>query len=336
MKKHTVAAWSCAVLAAAVLAGCGNKQTAETAAVSSAEVTTEASTEAETEAAEKEDNSMDMVVAGGDASGLIAAIQAVRAGANPSKVMVIESSGKLGEDLDSMETFVNAANTNEQFEAEIEDSYEQFLADIKAAGNGKNSEELAEFVAESGEEVVEWLRGMNIEMAGVDKEEGSSVARSYSAEGEEELPEVLARTLKEQLEDLKIQVLPDTEVKEILFAEDGGVSGIKVEGKNGERTIDCLSLVIADEGLLPLLEAQPVQFTAGTDSKNNGLLVNNCAEVLDKDGGSIPGLYAVGTLIEPSVHGEKALAGNEMTAAILFGMTAGEEAGMYAEDNRVE
>lgn len=336
MKKHTLALWSCAVLAAAALAGCSSKPAAETTAASSAAVSTEeTSTEAETEPVKEEDTDMDMVVAGGNGSGLIAAIQAVKEGADPSKILVIESTGELGADLASMENFVNAADTGEQFEAEIDDSYEQFLADIKKAGNGKNDEELAGFVAESGEEVLTWLRGMGLELEGVEKEEGSSVARSYTVADEKKLPEALSELLEKQIEEMKIQVMTDTEIKEVLFAEDGSVGGLKVAGKDGEKTIDCLSLVIADEKLLPLLEEQPILFTAGSDSKNNGVVVNNCAEVLDETGEkSIPGLYAVGSIIAPAVHGEKALAGNEMTATVLFGMTAGTEAGMYASDNR--
>lgn len=338
MKKHTLAVWSGAVLAAAVLAGCSTNKAVETTAAASAEVTAaeETSTEAPAEPAKEEKTKFDMVVAGGSGSGLIAAIQAVQEGADPSGILVIEASGELGADLASMESFVNAADTSEQFDEEIEDSYEQYLADMKAAGNGKNNEELAEFLTETGEEVLDWLRGMDIAVAGLEKEEGHSAARSYTAEGKQELQAALQETLLKKLEDLKVQVMKDTEVKEILFEDDGRVKGLILAGKDGEKAIECVSLVLTDNDLLPLLDGPSIQFTKAADGKNSGVVVNTCAEVLDEGGESVPGLYAAGALIGPAVHGEKALAGNEMTATVLFGVTAGTEAGMYATDNRIE
>lgn len=327
MKRHTLAAWSCAVLAAAALAGCSSKPAVESPS-------SEAVTAESTEPAQADALKMDMVVAGGGGAGLVTAVQAVKDGADPSKVLVIESSGTLGSDLASKEEFVNAADTDEQFKKNIDDSYEKFLNDMNAAGNGKNDQGLSEFVSESGQEVLNWLSDLGIPMTGVKKEDGSSVARSYTADGDQKLPDALEKALLKQIEDQKIQVMKDTDIKEITFGKDGQVTGLKVSGKDGLRTVELTSLVVTDVKLLPLLKSQPVQFSAGEDSKDNGLMINNSAEVMNQDGNSIPGLYAAGAVIEPALFGEKALPGNDMTSTVLFGLTAGTEAGMYAKDNR--
>lgn len=335
MMKKTLALIGAAVMAAAVMAGCSNKKATETSAAPTVteESKTEASTEETSEAAMKEDQA-EFVVAGGDGAGLIAAIQAVKEGTDPSKVVILEKSGELGTDIASMEGFINAANTDEQYDEDIEDSFETFLADILKSGNNKNDEELAEFVAESGEAVLEWLRDMGIEMDGVTKEAGSSVARSYKAAGKTELQTALHDLLLKELETLKINVEYDTTVDEIFFSEDGGVAGLKVTGKDGEKTILCDALLVTDGELLPLFQEAPVSFTKDADGKITGLLVNNCAEVVEADGDVVPGLYAAGAVIDEAVFGEAALAGNKMTGMVLFGTTAGTEASMYAVDHK--
>lgn len=334
MKRKTLAVLSAAVMAAAVMAGCSNKtSTQETTA---AETAAEASTQAEEESTEalKEEPGVDLVIAGGDGAGMIAAVQAVKEGLDPSKVLIVEKSGKLGADITSKENFVNAAATSDQYDNEIDDSFEQFLADIRKAGNDKNTEELAEFVAESGEAAVDWLTSMGIEMEGVTKQDGSSVARSYESAGEKELAESLVEVLEKEIKDLKIQVKLNTTVNEILFDSEGVVSGVKLAGNNGEETVNCIALAASDETLLPLFEEEEAAMTKDADDKATGVLVNTCAEVLKVDGDSIQGLYAVGSLIDPAVHGDKALPGNEMTGMILFGSTAGTESAIYIYDNK--
>lgn len=335
MKKKTLAALSAVVLAAAVMAGCSNKKVEETTAPVTAadEKAAEAATEATTEALKTAEEA-ELVIAGGDGAGLIAAIQAVKGGLDPSKVMIIEKTGELAADLSSKEDFINASNTDEQYDQEIEDSFEAFLADIKKAGADKNNEELAEFIAESGEAALTWLRDMGIEMEGVEKQEGSSFARSYAATGDVKLTKALTDVLLKEAETLKIQVLTNTAIEEILFNEDGGVTGVKVNGKDGDKTINTIALFMTDQTLLPLLKEAPITFTTDADKKETGLLVNNCAEALDVNGETVPGLYAAGTLIDAAVHGEKALPGNQMTSMILFGSTAGTEAGIYVSDSK--
>lgn len=334
MKKKTFALLSAAVMVTAVMVGCSSNKATETTAPAETTPTTEVSGEATTEAQEEVGLKADLLVAGSDGAGLVAAIQAVKDGVDPSKVMIVEKSGELGADIASMGGFMNASNTDEQFDMEIEDSFEAYLADIKKAGNEKNNELLAEFMAENSEEALTWLRNAGIELSGVTKEEGSSVARSYAATGDKKLSEALTEILLKEVETLKIQVLKDTSVDEIIFDKDGGVAGVKITGKDGQETVTCTSLILADKELLPLLEKETLVFTKGADEKATGLLVNTCAEVIKEGEETAPGLYAVGGISDAAVFGEKALVGDQITGTVLLGSTAGTEAAVYVSDNK--
>lgn len=77
-----------------------------------------------------------------------------------------------------------------------------------------------------------------------------------------------------------------------------------------------------------------IQLTKAADEKATGIIVNSCAEVLDAAGEPVPGIYAVGGLIDAGVHGEAVLPGNDLTATVVFGETAGVESAIYISDNR--
>lgn len=329
MKKNTLAVLATAVLAASVMAGCSNNKQAEASApATTAEPATEATTEA------PKDMEAEFVAVGGDGAGIIAAIQAVNEGADPSKVIIVEKSGKIASDVAAMGDKMNATNTDEQFDQEIEDTFEAYLADIKKAGGEKNSEELAEFVAESSETALTWLRDSDIEVEGVTKESGSSFARSYAATGDKKLSEALTELLIKEAEALKIKVMTDTTVEEILFDKEGAVAGLKVKNADGEETINCISMLITDPAALTLLKEVPVVYTKDADGKENGIVVNNCAEVLTDAEDSVPGLYAAGPIIDAAVYGDEALTGNQITSTILFGLTAGTEMNIYTADHK--
>ena len=334
MKKKTMALLSAAVMVTAVMAGCSSNKGTETTAPATTAPAAEATTEAPTEAPEANALTADLVVAGSDGAGLVAAIQAVKDGMDPSKVMIIDKKGELGADIASMGNTMNASNTDEQYEQEIEDSFESYLADIKKAGNGKNNEVMAEFIAENSEEALLWLRDVGLELEGVTKGEGASIARSYAATGDKKLSEALTEVLLKEVETLKIQVLGDTSVEEILFAEDGSVSGLKIKGRDGQDTVTCTSLILADKELLSLLEKETLTFTKDADEKSTGLLVNTCAEVIKEGEETVPGLYAVGGITDAALFGEKALAGDPITVTVLLGSTAGTEAAVYVSDNK--
>ena len=143
------------------------------------------------------------------------------------------------------------------------------------------------------------------------------------------LSEALSEALVKKVEDLKIPVKTGAEVKEIVMNADGVVTGVKAEIDGTEETIDSIAVVAADKDLLPVLSGMEIQLTKAT-----GIIVNSCAEVLDAAGEPVPGIYAVGGLIDAGVHGEAVLPGNDLTATVVFGETAGVESAIYISDNR--
>ena len=138
-----------AVLGTAALAGCGSKaDMAESAAAS--EEATEAAGEAEASDAQ-------LVIAGGDSAGLIAAVQAAAEGMDPSKILILAPGEELAADMTEMAPYVNVADTDEQFQANLTDDFEIYLSDIMTAGNNTNNSDMAAYVSQNSEEAKDWL-----------------------------------------------------------------------------------------------------------------------------------------------------------------------------------
>ena len=313
-----------AVLGVAALAGCGSKtDTAESTAAS------EAATEA---AGEAEAADTQLVIAGGDSAGLIAAVQAAAEGMDPSKILILAPGEALAADMTEMAPYVNAANTSEQFKANLEDDFEVYLSDILAAGNHTNNEDMAAYVSESSEAAKSWLTDtLGIEYGDLTQETGSSVARSFPAK-EGELNRLAQEALLKKVEELKIPIEYKTELKSVAYSEEGILDRITVTVDGKDEEIDCLALVATDVSLVPVFEESQV---FETDGKTAALVVSNNAEQLNKDSGeAIGGLYAAGPIVAAAVDGEGVLSGNELTEAVVFGMTAGTEAAGYISDNQ--
>ena len=163
-----------AVLGTAALAGCGSKADITESAAASEEAT-EAVGEAEASDAQ-------LVIAGGDSAGLIAAVQAAAEGMDPSKILILAPGEELAADMAEMAPYVNAANTDEQFQANLTDDFEIYLSDIMTAGNNTNNSDMAADVSENSEEAKDWLADtLGMEYGDLTQEAGSTVARRSAA-----------------------------------------------------------------------------------------------------------------------------------------------------------
>ena len=311
-----------AVLGTAALAGCSNKtETAGTTTESAAET-----------AAEEKTADAQLVIAGGDSAGLIAAVQAAAEGMDPSKILILAPGEELAADMTEMAPYINAANTDEQFEANLTDDFETYLSDILTAGNHTNNEDMAAYVSENGEEAKDWLAStLGIEYGDLTQEAGSSVARSFPAK-EGNLNELAQKALLEKVEELKIPVEYKADLKSVAYNEEGALDRITVTVDGKDQEIDCLALVATDVSLIPVFEESQVYEAGG---KAAALVVSDNAEQLNKDSGElIDGLYAAGPIVAAAVDGESVLSGNELTEAVAYGMTAGTEAAVYVSDNQ--
>lgn len=313
-----------AILGTASLAGCSGKN-------NTSESTAASETQAEMAAEEKAADAQ-LVIAGSDGAGLIAAIQAVTDGVDASKILILAPDNDLASDMSDMPAYINAADTDEQFSADITDDFDTYIADILAAGNNKNNTDMAEYVAENSEEAKDWLADtLGIQYGDLTQLDGSSVARSFPA-NEGNLNEVVQKALIEKVEELKISVEYGAELKSVAYNEEGALDHITVSVDGKEQEVNCLALIAADVSLIPVFEDSQVY---EADGKAVALVVSNNTEQLNKDSGEIiDGLYAAGPILSEAADGEKILSGNELTEAVIFGSTAGTEAAVYISDNQ--
>ena len=147
MKKKLMVLLASAMVLAS-LAGCGNNNAEEASGASSeAEETAGAAgpamestdgTAGEEEVEKLGEEKTELVIAGGDAAGVAAAIQAVSEGMDPSAILIVESGDELAADAAGKGSFFNESDSDQQFEAGIEDSYDSFLADTRKAGGDEN------------------------------------------------------------------------------------------------------------------------------------------------------------------------------------------------------
>ena len=63
-----------------------------------------------------------------------------------------------------------------------------------------------------------------------------------------------------------------------------------------------------------------------------GVKINTNAEVLDKDGHAIPGLYAAGEATG-GLHGKNRIGGNAVADIIIYGRQSGNQASEYVKAN---
>lgn len=198
-------------------------------------------TEGEEKKGETVEKDTDVVVIGGGGAGFAAAVSAKEAGANVILVEKLASVG--GNTLISGGEYAAPANDIQKEEG-IEDSKEIFEKDVEEAGGNP---ELIKVLADKATEDAYWLRD-DIGVKWLDSLMffgGHSVKRSLipaAHTGNE-----LIKNYLKKAEELGIEVLTETDVKEIL-SKDGKVCGIKAETKDGELVVNAKSVVVASGG----------------------------------------------------------------------------------------
>lgn len=198
-------------------------------------------TESEEKKGETVEKDTDVVVIGGGGAGFAAAVSAKEAGANVILVEKLASVG--GNTLISGGEYAAPANDIQKEEG-IEDSKELFAKDVEEAGGNP---ELIKVLADKATEDAYWLRD-DIGVKWLDSLMffgGHSVKRSLipaAHTGNE-----LIKNYLKKAEELGIEVLTETDVKEIL-SKDGKVCGIKAETKDGELVVNAKSVVVASGG----------------------------------------------------------------------------------------
>lgn len=200
------------------------------------------------EEAVKEDITKDTEVAiiGAGGAGLSAAVSAHQNGA---KVIVIEKMPNVGGNTIISGSAYNAVDEKRQAPQGIEDSIEKFYTQTYEGGDKQGDPELVRVLVENAYPTIEWLESLGMEFKDtVFTVLGALWPRSHKPV--EPLGTGYVNTYTNYINEHsdEIEILTETEAKELVVSEDGRVTGFIAEGKNGKVTVNASKGVIVATG----------------------------------------------------------------------------------------
>lgn len=201
----------------------------------------------------------DVVVIGGGAAGLSAALEASRNGA---EVIVVEKMDITGGNTIRSSGAFNVAGHELQIEADKgRKDVEEFVEFTMTGGHNTNDPELVRYMIENSAEIVDWVSEIGFEPR-IGETYGSFTVPGY-APG-------LIIGLQEFFEEIGGEVMLATKATEIIM-NDGTVAGIIAEGDDGGKvTINANAVIIASGGYGANLE-----WIAELDPNLEGFITNN-------------------------------------------------------------
>ncbi|MFH5836340.1 flavocytochrome c [Proteiniclasticum sp. C24MP] len=200
------------------------------------------------EEAAKEDIIKDTEVAiiGAGGAGLSAAVSAHQNGA---KVILIEKMPNVGGNTIISGSAFNAVDEKRQAPQGIEDSIEKFYTQTYEGGDKQGDPELVRVLVENAYPTIEWLESLGMEFKDtVFTVLGALWPRSHKPV--EPLGTGYINTYMNYINEHsdEIEILTETEAKELVVSEDGRVTGFIAEGKNGKVTVNASKGVIVATG----------------------------------------------------------------------------------------
>ncbi|CAH0302820.1 Fumarate reductase flavoprotein subunit [Rahnella aquatilis] len=192
-----------------------------------------------------EPQNYDVVVVGSGGAGLAAAIQACDEGA---KVLIVEKMSTIGGNTIKASVGMNAAETRYQRLKGIEDSKELFYQETLKGGQFKNNTVLLKEFIERAPQAVEWLADHHIELSDITITGGMSIDRTHRPADRSAVGGFLISGLVKNLNKRNIDVMLDTSVTEIRYA-DGAVQGVQLLNDDNEvLMINAKSVIVATGG----------------------------------------------------------------------------------------
>jgi len=192
-----------------------------------------------------EPQSYDVVVVGSGGAGLAAAIQACDEGA---KVLIVEKMSTIGGNTIKASVGMNAAETRFQKLKGIVDSKALFYQETLKGGQFKNNTALLKEFVEHAPQAIEWLAEHNIELSDITITGGMSIDRTHRPADCSAVGGFLISGLVKNLNQRNIDVMLDTSVTEIRYA-DGAVQGVELLNDDNEiLTINAKSVIVATGG----------------------------------------------------------------------------------------
>ena len=191
------------------------------------------------------DLEVQVLIIGAGACGMVAALSAAEAG---SEVLVIEADAVPSGSTALSAGLIPAAGTRFQAEAGIEDTPTLFAEDIQAKAKGENPQDLVDTLASHAGPTIEWLAErfeLPFSLVSNFDYPGHSRRRMHG------LPTRAGRELVDRLratcEAEGIDIICNRRAT-TLYAQNGEIKGIAVEGPDGTETIGCRALILACNG----------------------------------------------------------------------------------------
>lgn len=183
----------------------------------------------------------DMVIIGAGGAGLATAVEAQANGAD--NIVVLEKMSFAGGSTTMAFGGMNCTNSKHMDGQGKKPEQPIDLVDrIYKNGKGFSDPRMGAVVATETPKVIEWLEGFGSEW-------GKIRYNDLHCPTDGTIPGVeLVRVLKEQVEKNDVEIRYNSPATEIVADEEGRVTGVKVDGPNGEYTIDTTAVVLATGG----------------------------------------------------------------------------------------
>ncbi len=192
------------------------------------------------------DFSIPVVIAGGGACGLTAAIAAKRQGVD---VVVLERDAHPAGSTAMSYGGICAADTVAQKKVGLSDTHEQFFDDILAITKGQTDPAHARTIAENAGPTLDWLTedlgfdlDVEVQWAGL----GHSQLRLHAPPGRS--GEVLMGMLLSAVDREGVDVLTQARVTDLIVGLDDRILGVRVERPDGMEEFGCDQLILATCG----------------------------------------------------------------------------------------
>ncbi len=197
-------------------------------------------------APEQFDISVEVVIIGAGAAGLVAALAAQEAG---RQVLVLERDAEPSGSTALSAGLIPAAASQLQIAAGIKDSPEMFAADIQAKAKGENDQALVDLLAHHAGKTIDWLHqthGLPFSVVDDFDYPGHSARRMHglpTRSGRE-----LVDALRSRCEALDIDIVCEAHV-ETLFQSGREIAGVGVVRPDGQSEhIGCSAVILACNG----------------------------------------------------------------------------------------
>lgn len=223
----------------------------------------------------------DIIIVGAGGAGITAAMEAVDAGAS---VILIEKTSNAGGNTNRASGGVDAAGTELQAQAGIEDSAEQFAIDMLRVGKN-NDMDMVNYFTSQGQATIEFCKSIGFEFSPKIQIQYNDPARSHRDAENRSVGLILVPLLLDQLQARGIEIRYNEEATSLLQDESGNVTGVHVKTKGGEKDYHANAVILATggfEGSAELMEKYAPQFaglptTGQSTNTGDGLLMAEAA-----------------------------------------------------------